>query len=193
MTSRCVLVGGGDIDPGLYGQETRPEVAHVNPARDEFEIPLVRAAIATGLPTLCICRGAQVLNVALGGTLVQDVPTHQEHRMPTPGPMHPVLLEPGSRLEAIYGSRQMDVNSAHHQAISALGDGLAVTARAADGTVEAIELRDGALWVLAVQWHPEAMQAVDAPQRKLFAALVEQARRQRAIQPPSTTSVEPVT
>jgi gamma-glutamyl-gamma-aminobutyrate hydrolase PuuD len=187
-----VLSGGGDVDPAAYG-EANGHGRDLEPDRDHAEREIVMMALDRATPLLGICRGAQVLNVALGGTLVQDVPTHQEHRMPTPGPKHPVLLEPGSRLEAIYGSRRVDVNSAHHQAISALGDGLAVTARAADGTVEAIELRDGALWVLAVQWHPEAMQAVDAPQRKLFAALVEQARRQRAIQPPSTTSVEPVT
>jgi gamma-glutamyl-gamma-aminobutyrate hydrolase PuuD len=187
-----ILSGGGDVDPSAYGASDG-RASDVEPDRDHAEREIVLTVLAHATPLLGICRGAQILNVALGGTLVQDVPEHQEHRMPTVGPRHPVLLEPGSRLERIYGTSRVDVNSAHHQAISALGDGLAVTARSPDGTVEAVELRDRGLWVLAVQWHPEAMQASDAPQRRLFAALVEQARRQRASQPPSTTSVEPVT
>ena len=144
-------------------------------------------ALADEIPLLGVCRGAQILNVALGGTLVQDHPGHHFQHVPLDGPTHPVSVEPGSRLEMVFGTGQVDVNSVHHQAIATLGQGLAVTARAADGTVEAIELADPGLWVLAVQWHPEAMLA---PQRPLFAALVE--RAQRVSQPPSTTSVEPV-
>src|SRR5882757_2716668 len=98
-----LLTGGGDIDPALYGQETRPEVNHVNPARDEFEIPLVRAAIDRGMPTLCICRGLQVLNVALGGTLHQHISDREElvaHRNEdgTDGVLHEIRAQPGSRV-----------------------------------------------------------------------------------------------
>jgi gamma-glutamyl-gamma-aminobutyrate hydrolase PuuD len=187
-----VLSGGGDVNPPAYG-EANTHAHHLEPDRDAAERGIVLTALGDGVPLLGVCRGAQILNVALGGTLVQDLAGHHFQHVPLPGPTHPVLLEPGSRLEAIYGTRHVDVNSIHHQAIARLGDGLAVTARSADGTVEAIELRDPGVWALAVQWHPEAMQAADAPQRRLFAALVAQARRQRVSQPPSTTSVEPVT
>ena len=194
-----VLSGGGDVEPSAYGAPATGLAHHIEPDRDAAEREIVHTALERGAPLLGICRGAQVLNVALGGTLVQDLPAagladHHFQHVPTAGPTHPVLLEPGSRLASIYGAHQVDVNSIHHQGIATVGDGLAVTARSPDGIVEALELLDRDLWVLAVQWHPEAMQASDAPQRLLFAALVEEARARRQVsQPPSTTSVEPVT
>jgi len=172
-----VLVGGGDIDPGLYGQETRPEVAHVNPARDEFEIPLVRAAIATGLPTLCICRGAQVLNVALGGTLHQHISDREDlvaHRNDdgSDGVLHEVRAQPGSRTMKAMGVERARTFSHHHQALDGLGAGLVPVAWAEDGLLEGVELEEG--WVLGLQWHAEATAAADPTQQAIFDALVRE-------------------
>lgn len=184
-----VLSGGGDVVPASYGASDSGLAHHMEPRRDTAERELVLTMLAHDTPLLGVCRGAQMLNVALGGTLIQDLEAaglqdHHYQHVPTAGPTHPVLLEPGSRLHEIYGSRRVDVNSVHHQGIATLGEGLTVTARAPDGIIEGVELPGR--WVIAVQWHPEAM-----PQLELFAALVEAARQ--TSQPPSTTSVEPVT
>jgi gamma-glutamyl-gamma-aminobutyrate hydrolase PuuD len=173
-----VLVGGGDIDPACYGQETRPEVAHVNPARDEFEIPLVRAAIDRGMPTLCICRGAQVLNVALGGTLQQHIGDREElvaHRNGdgSDGVLHEVRAQPGSRVMKAMGVERARTFSHHHQALADLGAGLVPVGWAEDGLLEAVELEDG--WVLGLQWHAEATAAADPTQQAVFDALVREA------------------
>jgi len=172
-----VLVGGGDIDPGLYGQETRPEVAHISPARDEFEIPLVRAAIAKGLPTLCICRGAQVLNVALGGTLHQHISDREDlvaHRNDdgSDGVLHEVRAQPGSRTMKAMGVERARTFSHHHQALDALGAGLVPVAWAEDGLLEGVELEEG--WVLGLQWHAEATAGADPTQQAIFDALVRE-------------------
>jgi putative glutamine amidotransferase len=173
-----LLTGGGDIDPALYGQETRPEVAHVNPARDEFEIPLVRAAIDRALPTLCICRGAQVLNVALGGTLHQHISDREElvaHRNDdgSDGVLHEVRAQPGSRIMKAMGVERARTFSHHHQALADVGTGLVPVAWAEDGLLEGVELDDG--WVLGVQWHAEATAAADPTQQAIFDALVREA------------------
>ncbi|HEV7535521.1 MAG TPA: gamma-glutamyl-gamma-aminobutyrate hydrolase family protein [Acidimicrobiia bacterium] len=173
-----LLTGGGDIDPTLYGQETRPEVSHVNPARDEFEIPLVRAAIDRGLPTLCICRGVQVLNVALGGTLHQHISDREElvaHRNEdgTDGVLHEIRAQPGSRVMKAMGVERARTFSYHHQALADLGPGLVAVAWAEDGLLEGVELDDG--WVLGVQWHAEATAAADPTQQAVFDALVREA------------------
>ncbi|MDQ1499544.1 MAG: putative glutamine amidotransferase [Actinomycetota bacterium] len=173
-----LLTGGGDIDPALYGQETRPEVAHVNPARDEFEIPLVRAAIDRALPTLCICRGAQVLNVALGGTLHQHISDREElvaHRNDdgSDGVLHEVRAQPGSRVMKAMGVERARTFSHHHQALADVGTGLVPVAWAEDGLLEGVELDDG--WVLGVQWHAEATAAADPTQQAIFDALVREA------------------
>jgi len=172
-----LLVGGGDIDPGLYGQETRPEVAHINPARDEFEIPLVRAAIDKGLPTLCICRGAQVLNVALGGTLHQHISDREDlvaHRNDdgSDGVLHEVRAQPGSRAMKAMGVERARTFSHHHQALDALGAGLVPVAWAEDGLLEGVELEEG--WVLGLQWHAEATAGADPTQQAIFDALVRE-------------------
>lgn len=160
-----LLTGGGDVDPVLYGQARHPSVDDAEPGRDEFEIDLARRAIEADLPLLAICRGAQVLNVASGGTLVQDIPSERagriSHRLnePKDAIAHPVQVTPGSLLSTVLGATHASaagcpVNSRHHQSVDRLGNGLAVSATAPDGIVEAIEKRD-ARFCLGVQWHPE--------------------------------------
>jgi gamma-glutamyl-gamma-aminobutyrate hydrolase PuuD len=173
-----LLTGGGDIDPTLYGQERRPEVAHVNPARDEFEIPLVRAAISRAMPTLAICRGAQVLNVALGGTLHQHISDREDlvrHRNEdgSDGVLHEVRAQEGSRVMKAMGVETARTFSHHHQALADLGTGLIAVGWAEDGLLEAVELEDG--WVLGLQWHAEATAAADPTQQAVFDALVREA------------------
>ena len=174
-----VLVGGGDIDPARYGQEPRPEVAHISSARDEFEIPLVRAAILRGTPTLCICRGVQVLNVALGGTLHQHISDREDlldHRNAdgSDGVLHEVRVQPGSRvMKAMGGAERVRTFSHHHQALDELGAGLVPVGWADDSLLEAVELDDG--WILGVQWHAEATAAADPTQQAIFDALVREA------------------
>lgn len=174
-----LLVGGGDVDPARYGQEPHPEVAHVNPARDEFEIPLVRAAIERGTPTLCICRGAQILNVALGGTLHQHIADLDgvavAHRNDdsNDGVLHEVRAQPGSRVMKAMGVERARTFSHHHQAIDRVGAGLVAVGWAEDGLLEAVEMENG--WILGVQWHAEATAATDPTQQAVFDALVREA------------------
>lgn len=174
-----LLVGGGDVDPLRYGEQARPEVAHVNPARDDFEIPLVRAAIGRGLPTLAICRGAQVLNVALGGTLDQHITTRPglvAHRNDegTDGVLHGIRAEPGSRVMKAMGVERARTFSHHHQALAEPGSGLVPVAWAEDGLLEGVELEDDG-WVLGIQWHAEATAAADPTQQAFFDALAREA------------------
>jgi len=164
-----VLVGGGDLDPARYGQHAHPETGAVDTRRDSSEFALLGAALGGDLPILAICRGMQVLNVLLGGTLVQHVPEvvgHSGHR-PAQGCFAPVQVttEPGSMLAKIVGDRAT-VSCSHHQAIDVVGTGLSVVARAADGTVEAVELPTNR-FVMGVQWHPE-----EDGDPRLFDALV---------------------
>ena len=160
-----VLTGGGDVDPALYGEERHPLTEDAEPGRDEFEIDLARRAVDADLPLLGICRGAQVLNVAAGGTLVQDVPsaieTDLSHSVTEPKHeiAHDISVEPGSRLEQALGSavdadKLCRVNSRHHQSVGRLGKSLRPSATAPDGVVEAIEASD-ASFCIGVQWHPE--------------------------------------
>jgi putative glutamine amidotransferase len=177
-----LLSGGGDIDPARYGAEPDPETGTVHPGRDSAEFALLDAAMSLRLPVLGICRGMQIVNVALGGTLHQHLPDvvgHDGHA-PVPGAFgaHEVRVPPGSRLSEILGGHGADLSLSapthHHQAVDTLGSGLAATAWAEDGTVEAVELDPAAdaAFVVAVQWHPEAG---DDP--SLFRALVTAARR----------------
>ncbi|MEV0147350.1 MULTISPECIES: gamma-glutamyl-gamma-aminobutyrate hydrolase family protein [unclassified Nonomuraea] len=165
-----VLAGGGDIDPARYGEEPHERTGYVRGFRDDAEFALLTAALERGLPYLGVCRGLQVLNVALGGSLHQHLPDVVGHTDHSPGPgvfgHLPVRPAPGSRLAKALGAAPVEVPHYHHQAVNRLGRGLAVTATAGDGTVEAVEL-DGHPFALAVQWHPEA--AADCA---LFEALV---------------------
>jgi putative glutamine amidotransferase len=181
-----VLVGGGDVDPARYG--ATPEGEHVygiEPDRDELEIGLVRAADRMAVPTLCICRGMQIMNVAFGGTLHQHLPGMSgvlEHGVPVANTqtMHDVEPLPGSRLLATAGVRELRCSSHHHQGVDRVGDGLVVTGRSADGLVEAIEreVEDpyGRVWMLGVQWHPEDTAPEDPAQQAIFDGLVTLAR-----------------
>lgn len=176
-----VLPGGGDVNPSQYGQDSAPQTYGVNAQRDEFEFALCAAAIELQLPLLAICRGTQVLNVALGGTLHQhiadDFPGHGKPGVEGGQNVHPVLLVAQSRVADAMSSTLVDSSCHHHQAIDRLGAGLRVTARCEDGTVEAIEL-EGPGWVAGVQWHPEDTAAIDPAQQGLFDAFVSIARRE---------------
>ena len=168
------LAGGPDLDPVAYGAlERHPELGSTNAEHDAFELAVARAADAAGLPMLGICRGAQALNVARGGTLRQHVAGHRQTEL-AGTPTQRVAVSPDSLLAAVTGAGEtLEINSFHHQAVDVLGAGLRVVARAADGTVEAVE--DPARpFVLGVQWHAETLTG-RAEHGALFAALVEAA------------------
>ena len=174
-----LLTGGGDVGPDRYGCPAAAETAGVDPGRDASEAALLAEAIAQGLPVLGICRGAQLLNVALGGSLHQHLAHHSDlahddwdHRYQA---VHQVTVAPGSCLSAVVGPGPLGVNSVHHQGLDCLGAGLEAVAWADDGLVEGIECPGHAL--LAVQWHPELILG-ERGSPELFAWLVDQARRQ---------------
>lgn len=174
-----LLVGGGDVDPARYGRDPHAEIYGLEPDRDGFEIDLLHEADRRALPTLCICRGMQVMNVAFGGTLVQHLPEDprfQPHGSPSGVDelLHDVALEPGSRVALATGTDRLSCASHHHQGVERLGRGLVATAWSADGLVEAIE-REGDGWMLGVQWHPEDTAGDDPAQQALFDELARRA------------------
>ncbi|MDH7489573.1 MAG: gamma-glutamyl-gamma-aminobutyrate hydrolase family protein [Anaerolineae bacterium] len=185
-----LLAGGEDIAPALFGEEPHPKLGKVDADRDAVEVALARRALEAGLPLLAICRGIQVLNVAAGGTLYQDIPSQVPGALkhncfypeyPRDHIAHAVAIAPDSRLAAIVGQTAeslaaVPVNSLHHQSVKAVGTGLQVVAQAPDGIVEAVEAT-GEAWVLAVQWHPEELAASRADMAALFRAFVEAAGR----------------
>jgi putative glutamine amidotransferase len=177
-----LLTGGEDVDPAWYGAAPSPLLDPPSRERDLFELALFAVARQRQLPILGICRGIQLVNVALGGTLIQDIPSER------PGPVehrpsgsrdsrsHRIRLEPGSRAAEALGSLSLIVNSAHHQAIRDLALGLRATGWTDDGLIEAVESTGDDSWLLAVQWHPEEMHAdARAPEHGLFSALVREA------------------
>jgi putative glutamine amidotransferase len=181
-----VLLGGGDVDPARYGGPAHPAIYGVESERDELELSLAGAAVHGGLPLLAICRGLQVLDVALGGTLVPHLPDRAdlaEHGRPSTAggaAVHDVLIDHGSRLAAAVGGRWLsDCVSIHHQAVDRLAEPLVVTARSGDGVIEAVETAPGGDWLLAVQWHPERTAAVDRRQQAIFDAFGAAVRRTR--------------
>ena len=180
-----LLTGGGDVDPVFYGQERHPSVFDAEPGRDEFEIDLARRAMDANIPLLAICRGSQVLNVAAGGTLVQDIPsavaTDLAHSLEVPKDCiaHDIQIAANSRLHAALGSVveagcTCRVNSRHHQSVGALGRRFVASATAPDGIIEAIEAPD-ARFCVGVQWHPENFWRT-GEFRGLFDAFVDAAR-----------------
>lgn len=181
-----VVTGGAfDIPPEAYGEARRPGMGEVKDDRTRFEWGLLEGALEAGLPVLGVCGGMQLLNVVLGGTLIQDIPTEVDgalvHEQPPPKdvPSHPIAVEPGSKLAAATGgATEVEVNSTHHQAVDRLGRGLVVTARAPDGVVEAIEDPSRA-HVVGVQWHPEAILASAPWNLELYRQLVGAAEARR--------------
>jgi len=173
-----VLSGGHDVSPLAYGEQPLQKLGHTLPERDVFDRLLIEAALEKELPLLGICRGMQMLNVALGGTLYQDldyVPDcqlkHDQYHDPSLA-THEVSVETSSKLFGIMGDKRVKTNSFHHLAVKDLGNGLVITARADDGVVEAIEHNDYP-FVLGVQWHPEMMASTDVKMKSLFEALME--------------------
>ncbi|MGR0220410.1 gamma-glutamyl-gamma-aminobutyrate hydrolase family protein [Agromyces sp. ZXT2-6] len=184
-----IVSGGADVDPRRYGQDAHERTGAPRPDRDAWEDALLTAAIEEDVPFLGICRGAQMLNVALGGTLVQHLPdvVGNDDYQPAPAVFGEkrVAVERGSRLDAVLGETDepggaVDVHVYHHQAIDRVAEGLVVTARTDEGVIEAVEV-DGASFGVAVQWHPEE----NAADRRLFAGLVEAARTHRTRRTPA--------
>ncbi|HUF25849.1 MAG TPA: gamma-glutamyl-gamma-aminobutyrate hydrolase family protein [Gemmatimonadaceae bacterium] len=180
------LPGGADIDPDSYSEERHPKCETSDPARDAVELRLVSWAMEDHKPVLGICRGVQIMNLAAGGTLYQDLaeqfPGSLKHDYyPFGGKYsrehlaHEVTVHPGSRLAAIFGEGKLPVNSMHHQGIHALGDALVATAHAPDGLIEAAESPEGH-WMVGVQWHPEALAERDHLTRRLFGEFVAASR-----------------
>jgi putative glutamine amidotransferase len=174
-----VLIGGPDVDPSLYGRDQHPECYGIDRDRDDFEVALVRVAIDREVPVLAICRGIQLVNVALGGTLDQHIARREgliAHGVPDGGEgvSHAVELEPGSLVAKAMGVDRAEGFSHHHQAIDDLGEGLRAVGWTEDGIIEAVEL-DEAVWLVGVQWHPEETAAFDPAHQGLFDALVAQA------------------
>jgi putative glutamine amidotransferase len=183
MADGLALAGGEDLHPSTFGESPHPRLGTVNGARDHVELSALRLALDAGMPILALCRGAQVLNVAHGGSLWQDLPSQKpgtiSHRQSGAwhSTAHEVRAAPDSRLAHIVGAEEFEVNSFHHQAIREVGAGLRATAWAPDGVVEAVEADAG--WVVGVQWHPERHPdhaPEEHPDRRLFAAFAEAVR-----------------
>lgn len=177
-----VLAGGGDLDPAHYGGNAHETLYSVDAQRDALELELARRIVERRRPALAICRGLQVVNVALGGSLIEHLPAvvgeQVLHRAPPREPTpHPVRVKAGSRLAAIAGVTEFAPMSWHHQAVRTLAPGLEAVATAPDGTIEAVELAAHP-WLLAVQWHPELTAQREPAQQRLFDALIEATRHQ---------------
>ncbi len=174
-----LFLGGGDVDGALYGHPERPANSYgVDRRADDYCIDLLRESVQRDLPTLAICRGSQLLNVAFGGTLIPDIENYGPHRGGPGQPMfldEEIVLEPDTEIARILGRNQLVVRSGHHQAVAEVAPALRVTARAHDGVVEGTEHRT-ASWVLGIQWHPEEPDADTDDRRRVFEALVERGR-----------------
>ena len=172
-----VLTGGEDVDPAEYGAARSEKTEGIHARRDKCEIAALKLARERRMPTLAICRGLQVANVALGGTLVQDIPTERPSDVvhdlakERAARVHGVSVDKGSRLADVLGDTSITVNSSHHQAVDRVAPGLRVTARSPDGVIEGVEWTADDWWLLGVQWHPEELTRDDKPwDRRLFAA-----------------------
>jgi len=178
-----LLSGGSDIDPTLFGEERHPETYGIDAERDQVEVALTQWAMQDDKPAFFICRGIQVQNVALGGTLIQDIPTqwkannlleHRGHKIGAARDqvLHEICVEPNCRLASIIGAGNVGTNSFHHQALDRTGDGLIITSRAPDGIIESVEA-PAKHWFVGVQWHPEEMTAGRADMMALFQSFVD--------------------
>ena len=180
-----MIPGGVDMDPATYGETAHEKLGRIDPDRDRVELQLTRWCIEDKKPLLGLCRGLQVINVAAGGTLFQDIDAQLEGAIrhdyfPNYGferdhVSHEVAVEPSSRLRSLVDLDQLPVNSMHHQGVKRLGKGLVACARAADGLIEAVESTNGH-WMVGVQWHPEVFAADDPHTRDLFRGFVDAAR-----------------
>lgn len=190
LADAFMLTGGEDVDPALYGQEPHPRLASVNRARDEMEMAALRVALDLGIPVLAICRGVQLLNVAMGGTLFQDLPSQRaegiihEQSAPLNARWHSARVAEGSQLAEIFGATDLSINSFHHQGINRIAPGLRPVAWAEDGLIEGVEGIDHP-WLIGVQWHPERSEAETPgdrrhPDARLFWAFLDAAKKFRA-------------
>lgn len=178
--SGLLLAGGPDVDAKYFSEPNMPCNGTISPFRDAMEIYLARKAISEGMPVLGICRGIQVMNIAMGGNIYQDIYTQvrdkalikHSQEAPTWYPAHEVTLEEGSKIRQAYGVEKLEVNSFHHQALKDAAEGFEITAGAPDGTIEAVEY-NGHPFAVGVQWHPELMWKEDRLHLKLFEAFVE--------------------
>lgn len=186
-----VLTGGADVDPVLYGAEPHPALGRTSAERDRWEMALVRAAAQLRLPVLAICRGMQVLNVARGGSLIQDLPSEHPHGginhdpdSPRSTRSHRMSVVSGSRLASALGALHLGINSVHHQGVDGVGEGLRIVATAPDGVVEGLESApDSGWWCVGVQWHPEDLTGSEQEwDRSLFAAFAAAVRGARTAQ-----------
>jgi putative glutamine amidotransferase len=185
LVDGLLFTGGADIDPANYGDtDKHPETYGVDDLRDRFELGLVQLAVEREIPFFCICRGIQVLNVALGGTLIQDIPDQysrdiqhrQQHlNVDASEPSHAVAVRAGSKLAEIYAAKELSTNSFHHQSLKEVAPQLEVDARSADGVIEAVSLPDHP-FAVGVQWHPEMMFNAHSEHLAPFRNLVEKAR-----------------
>ncbi len=176
-----IMGGGGDIHPDRYGGRNHPSIYKVDEERDDTELRLAQIILKENIPTLAICRGMQVLNIFLGGTLHEHIPDiYGEkvlHRLPPRETViHDVEISRGSRLSTIVSTSQMEIVSWHHQAVNEIPREFTVTARAADGVIEAMEIPDHR-WLVAVQWHPELSACHDRLQQQLFKAFIEASKQ----------------
>jgi putative glutamine amidotransferase len=177
MVDALIITGGADVDPINYDAPADPRLGATDLVRDAADLAITRAAVDSNVPTLATCRGIQVLNVAMGGSLIQHVDEHMRVDMYNED-VHDVEIDPSSRLATILGTAAMGVNSMHHQVIDRLGTGVRAVAHNHDGHIEAIEL-DAAPAVLGVQWHPELLRH-RGDHLALFEDLVRQVRASRA-------------
>lgn len=182
LVDGLVFSGGADIDPVIYGDdEVHPATYDINPVRDRFELTLIQQAAERDIPALCICRGIQVLNVAFGGTLYQDVRdqfsadllhSQGDAKIPAKDPSHHVSVEPNSLVASIYGATELETNSFHHQTLKDVPDNFEVAARSSDGSIEAVSMKDKR-YVVGLQWHPEMMFNDHAEHLRPFTCLIE--------------------
>jgi len=190
-----LLAGGDDCDPTAYGEQPHPSVEPMDPRRQSNDLTLARVARQRGIPTLGICLGVQMMNVAAGGTLIQDIDSELRTDIghasePSDRHRHDILVEEGTRLASIIGEQDLNVNSSHHQAIRHVGEGLRVTALAPDGIIEGLEDPKHPFYV-GVQWHPEDM-PVEKSASSLFGAFVDAARRYAEKKRNASTDLSPV-
>ena len=178
-----VITGGPvDVDPKFYGEKPHPKLGELKPERTASELMLVQRSVKMGMPVFGICGGEQVINVAFGGTLYQDIPSqfktnlaHDQYPIPSTKPSHSVSIQPKTLLHRVARVSKTKVNSTHHQAVKDVGKGLEVCAFAPDGLIEAIA-GTKASWLLGVQWHPERLHDTDSVSRLIFASFIKAAR-----------------